>query len=664
MTILILVSQHERSLPVLKDKILVHSGATRFLLCPINYDLDDTIAQLDRFIHSNTSAQCAVIPFSRRLLEHSLRVKDDYIQYISTLGNREVSKGVSLKEYFRYYSSDFSLWWLSLVYEKSPGKTDAFLYFAKLSLIVTLAQENSCDELWMSCTGENAKYFEALADAKEFKISTIGPGKKNSGWAKDLSLLAKESLRVLRYFFFLLGVWLRTRTHQRPVLPEGCKRFVVTMFPFFDAKKFDEKKFYSKVYGPLQDCLESDQNNPFVWLAMHTKIEPYTSQESFRLAGKVKDFAPNFFSVDEWVRLRDVLRIDLDFLWFTARFLCILKRLPRLTSWALGKNCRVNLWPVLREDFISSFAGTVAVVNLHYLRIFSNIARDLPQGATVIHFAEMHNWERCLQMACGARGGIKVIALQHAHVPQLLLNYFDHRDDLVDKNFMRSVPQPDYLGSVGIVIRDYFLKQGWPKEKLFVIGGFRFRALLDQPKRSQPADKDRPILIAAFSICYNENFEMLKMLFKAFNDGRSSLKVVIKSHPAESIERMALKEGVFLNKEVFEFTNTPLEKLVPDACAMFACSTSAVFYAMACSKPVIVPFLYDAIDLCPLTNLYSYETRVDNDQQLKRVWMDITQGHYDHSRHEKFWKLLFSDYLCLDKNVQEHFEKLDSYLKI
>lgn len=664
MNILILVSRHEHFSPLLKDKILADRSVKRYVLCPIHSGVDDSIIELERFIRSNTSAECAIVPFSRRLLEHSLKVKDDYIKYISQLGNREVSPGINLKEYFRYYSSDISLWWLSLVYEKSPGKTDAYLHFVKVSLIIALAQENHSGEVWMSSEGEDAKYFEVLSGVNKFTVMPIGPIQKSSGWMKDLFVLGRESLRVFRYFIFLLSVRLRTRGQKKPGLPENCKRFAITMFPFFDVKRFEERNFYSKAYGSLQDRLEADKDHPFVWLAMHTKIEPYTWQESYRLAGKAKEFTSNFFSVDDWIRLRDILRIGLDFLRFAVRLIGILNRLPGLTICNLGNNTNVNLWPFLHDDFISSFAGKVAVVNWHYLRIFLNITKGLPKDSTIIHFAEMHHWERSLQMASKLRGDIKVIALQHAHVPQLLLNYFDHRDDLMDENFMRSVPQPDSLGSVGAVIQDYFLKQGWPKEKLFIVGGFRFQSLSQKMDHQTNEAKEPPVLVAAFSICYNENLEMLKMLFKAFNDGAAGLKVMIKSHPAESIEKMSIKEGLALNKEAFEFTDTPLEEVVPHACAMFACSTSAVFYAMACRKPVIVPCLFDAVDLCPLTNLYPYETRIDSHQQLRSVVADIMQGRYDHSRHEKYWHHLFKDYLCLDKNDQERFENLNMYLKI
>lgn len=663
MTILILVSQNERSWFSLKEKILAHSGVRNFLLCPINSDLEETTAEIESFIRSETSAECSIIPFSRRLLEHSLKVKDDYIKYISVLGGREVSKGVDLKEYFRYPGSDFSVWWLSLIYEKSPGKTDTFLHFVKLSLTVHLVQEYSCGELWMSCGGQNAKYFESLSGVQEFKLSAIGPNPQgSSGWLRDGLIFARESLRVLRYFFFLLGVRIRLR-NKRPSIPAGCKRFLITIFPFFDSQKFADRKFYSKAYGPLQDGLEAD-TQPFVWLAMHTKIEPYTWKDRLRMAARVKEFDKKFFSVDEWITFGDILRIDLDFLRFFWRFLGVFKRLPSMTSWTVGNGCRVNLWPILRQDFISSFAGKVAVVNWHYLRIFLNIVRDLPENSTVVHFAEMHNWERCLHMACGAKGGVKTIALQHAHVPQLLINYFDCPDDLKNENFMKSVPQPRFLGSVGMVIQDYFRKQGWSDEKLFIVGGFRFQSLLNSYGHSIAPGNTLPVLVAAFSICYKENLEMLKMLHKAFNDGATGLKIIVKSHPAESVEKMAARENMTLNMKVFEFTETPLEKIVPDSCAMFACSTSSIFYAMACRKPVIVPYLYDAVDLCPLTNLYPYETRIESVQQLKDKVVEIIEGKYDQSRHEKLWNSLRQDYLNLDHDSSQCYKNLDNYLRI
>lgn len=663
MNIFVVISKYDASLSLLKEKLSNASGARQIVLCPIHADLDAVIDDLKQFIQTKTSAQCSVIPFSRRLLEHSLRVKDQYIQFISDLGNRDIFPGVGLKQYFQYHSEKYSVWWLSLVYEKSPGKSDAFLHFVKVSLIKQLSVEHHCQEIWLSAQGNNENYFEVLSSFKNIKVESIGSRRRSSSWAKNASILARESLRVLRYFGYLLAVWGQTRKHGKPVIPANVKRFAVTMFPFFDEKQLENKKFYSKAYGPLQDFLEADKKHPVVWLAMHIKIEPYTWKESFQLAERVKTHANNFFSLDEWIGLRDILKIDLDFLWLTLRFIKVISRIPALTVMNTAAGESLNLWPFLREDFISSFAGKVAVVNLHYLRMFQNVNASLPENSTVIHFAEMHGWERSLQMTAKSRGDIKVIALQHAHVPQLLLNYFDHNHDLKDEDFLQSVPQPDALGSVGSVIQGYFSKQEWPSKKLFVIGGFRFYSLVEKMQQAAPAGKKIPVLIAAFSICYPENLEMLRMLHKAFNDGAQGIKVLIKSHPAESVEKMSQKEGITLNQNVFGFSDAPLEQIVPASLGMFACSTSAVFYAMACRKPVIVPCQFDAVDLCPLTNLYSYESRVDTVEQLKSVVHKIISSQYDSKEHDQYWNALLKDYLGLDKNFREHFEKLEMHLK-
>jgi surface carbohydrate biosynthesis protein (TIGR04326 family) len=664
MNVLILLSSHERSLVQAKEKIKRTAGVKKYYLCPINFDLEDTVRDLQGFIRSSTKAECEAVPFSRLLLEHSLKVKDDYIAFVSRLGEQYVPPGVKLKEYFRYHSQKFSLWWLSLVYEKSPGKTDTFLHFVKISLIVELAGKKVCDEIWLSCAGTNAKYFDVLSSARQLKVSAIGPRTASTGFLKTVVLLGREGLRVAGHLMFLKQV--RARLHgfgprKRPGFPDGCRRFAVTMFPFFDPQKFAEKKFYSKAYGPLQDGLDDDKGHPYAWLAMPIKIEPYTAQDSTRLVKEAKEFDPKFFSVDEWIGWRDIVRIGWDFLCTKARFLKIAHRMPDLTSCTLSQNVEVKLWPIIREDFISSFAGKVLIVNLHYLRTFLNIARSLPKDSTVIHFAEMHNWERCLQIACRLRGDIKVVALQHAHVPQLLLNYFDHPDDLKSEDLVESVPQPAFLGSVGPVIQNYFLKQGWPREKLFIVGGFRFQSLLQEEPFVRP-DRQNPYLVAAFSICYNENLEMLKMLQKAFFDRDMKIRVFIKSHPAESVEKMARKEDIILNRDVFVFTDEPLEKLMPRASAMFACSTSAIFYAMACRRPVIIPLLYDAIDLCPLTNLYEHGTRIENHQELKKTMGDVLQGRYNQNHFEEFYQQLIREYLCLDKDVRQPFNKLKVFL--
>lgn len=658
MNILVVISKHDLSHRLLKEKI-ASCPAKLFIFCPIHAGLEEKVDELKQMIEKGSSAQYSVVPFSRRLLEHSLKVKDEYISWISQLGSREVFPGVSLKEFFRYRCDQFSLWWLSLVYEKSPGKTDAFLHFVKTSLLSSLAQENRCTEIWMCANEETGKYYSVLSGFTRFQTVLVGSKTSQEGGKPSVFIMGREMLRVVRYLSFLVGVCLGVKWQKRPVIPSNVKCFAITMFPFLDQKKFDNKIFSTKAYGPLQDTLEA--HGPVVWLAMHTKIHPYSWQDSLRLAGAVKKFSRNFFSLDDWIGFKDIVLIVFDFVRMALRFLSIFNRLENVTQFQTKDGQKVNLWHLLREDFVSSFAGKVAVVNLHYFRIFTNLIKDVPQGSTIVHFAEMHAWERSLQMIAQSRG-IKVIAIQHAHVPQLLLNYFDNSSDLRDDNFMHSVPQPHVLGSVGRVIQGYFYNQGWPKDKLFIIGGFRFQSLLALQSAMAQKSDGKDVLVAAFSICANENSEMLNMLYKAFNDGSQKVRILIKSHPAEPVERMVQQKKLQLNADVFEFTQEPLEKIVPSSMAMFACSTSAVFYAMACRKPVIVPCQFDAIDLCPLTNLYDYETRVDDVKQLKAVFNEIRTGQYNFSRHESYRSALFKDYLNLERNFAEQFEIINSYL--
>jgi surface carbohydrate biosynthesis protein (TIGR04326 family) len=290
--------------------------------------------------------------------------------------------------------------------------------------------------------------------------------------------------------------------------------------------------------------------------------------------------------------------------------------------------------------------GKVLLQGVIYYRCFSNIARQIPQGAKIMHFCEMQIWEKALNVACAKRKDILRVGLQHTIVPLLLLNYFNYPAELQGDDFINSVPRPNRIGCVGPITEDILSKSGWKKEQLFILGGFRFGDLaLSQDIGLVPPAKRKKQIVVAFSLSPFENREIIRLLFDAFNDKKTDYRILLKGHPCDPLEETVRMMGLNLNPGVFEFTNTSLSQIVPESMGMVVKESSSCFWALRNNIPVIVPLLYSIIDLCPLSTLSKSVIYVHSPQEIYAAVEEVMQG----VRHA---------------NAQEGAKFLDNYLNI
>ena len=630
-----------------------------YYLCPLSREA----AAVAERIHSKLSSQHIVsemIPFAQRLQDDSFEAKRQYIQWIEELGQLKVRGDQSLCETFRHAQTPFSYWWVSLVYEKSPGKSSAFLQFAKLYTVIQIQKAYSIESTWMSSNQREERWVQALTANDPEAIQWIA--KDQPSCISSKRLLIREVLRSLKLFmdmfrkridFFILGI----RKHSRKSTLQQCRYLLVTMFPYLDEAALARKHYVSKAYEFLQKGMD-DQGIEYHWLGMHNKIDPYTWKDTVRLTREIKSFNQNFFLLDEWLGVKDMFKMAWRGFVSAMKTLTMLRRMNGAVQYTLDERT-FNLWPLIQHDFISSFAGKTLVANLGFYYAFVNMARDLPDGAKVFHFSEMQAWEKCLKNALIDRPEIEVVGIQHTIVPLLLTNYFSpyHKPDPLQYD----VQYPDRLACVGDVTRTLFLKNGWPEDRLFVLGGFRFQSLMN-PVQEYKQYEGAPRLIAAFSILKNENQEILTMLYDAFNDGRVAMEVWIKSHPCESIEVMAEQMGLQLNPNVFKFTTEPLEHITPGALCMMAGGTSAIFYAVVNDVPLVRPYFFNSVNLCPVLGIYSWVTYIQEANELVRYCDDLLTQQEDPSRWAGRRQKLIQDYLTLPQREEQYVDRLKPLL--
>ncbi len=656
---ILLVLSEKDNAPSLLRKIL-QQNTNKVFLCPIDYRASRLAERLNKSINEKKPGNAELVDFVGKFNQEAYQLKGEYINFIYDLGEKELINGKNLKEYFAYPKENFSVWWFSLIAERNPYKSSSFIFFTKINTILKLKKELSCQEIWIS---KNSRLvYDVLS---KLKLQGVVSGSSNNRFLDGFitaKVLLIELPRVLR---FILASFVETialkkmkaefKCHKEAI--KNCDLALLTTFPLIDQKKLKQGKFVNLAYGSLQDAIEQSHNKKKIaWFGIFASVNSLKWPQVLPITRKIKKIE-RFFLVDEWLSLKDLGRIVSTYFFLAFRCLRYLGRYRAQFYYreaTLGAN--LNLWPIFARDFLSSFCGKVLIWGLSDYWKFSNITQELLPKTKILYFAELHGWEKALNVACAQRKDVVCVGLQHASISSLWLNYFNHPTDLSGSDYVRYTPTPNYLGCVGSIARNIFLENGWPREKIFILGGFRFPSLKKTSSMTSVSQKKNQIVVA-LSLSPVANKEILLFIYDAFYNKNYSFDILFKCHPIDPLEKVAQKIGLDMTGNL-RFTNQSLDEVVAESRAMIVKESSSVFWAINHNIPIIVPYLYSFVDICPLSEVSHLAHYVATPAELFDVAYEIMQDKKEINKTE--YREFFNRYIEIYQTDERYYENLMS----
>ena len=152
------------------------------------------------------------------------------------------------------------------------------------------------------------------------------------------------------------------------------------------------------------------------------------------------------------------------------------------------------------------------------------------------------------------------------------------------------------------------------------------------------------------------------MLWQAFRDS-SGLSVVIKAHPASSIDDIRESISFDKKKNVFIFEkNKSLDELLKESRALIVTGSSASLDGLALKCPVIIPLLSETVDMNPLSWIGSefahYVSNIKELVDIIETLINSENAPYGIDKAADFINNYFT--LSLDEN--EYFNKLKDFV--
>ena len=270
-----------------------------------------------------------------------------------------------------------------------------------------------------------------------------------------------------------------------------------------------------------------------------------------------------------------------------------------------NKISKVNFCFFLKDDFLSSLFGSTLIYNIVNIMIFNNILKNIPHQKLGLYIIENQSWEYCLIKFWRKYKHGKLIAYFNSSIRFWDLRYLRKKKQYINKD-----ENPDLYLLNNKLFKAEADKQGFPKNKTFVVEALRYNKLLPLKKKI----KNKKIIIIG-DILFKETKYLLSFVNKIKSELKN-YKLFFKPHPTmtkKSISNL-IKEYNYIN-----ITNINSDKFKNFEFAICSNGTSANLDCLIQNINFCSVKPYNSLNLYPLEKYQKYYQVGTPSELIKRI---------------------------------------------
>ena len=537
--------------------------------------------------------------------EHADELRAKYLEFIHDLGEYEL-QNYKIRDHLEV-DGELSLWWMSLLAEKSPWKSPKIIDCIKVMAVEKIIDNKSPNQIILQIDNKNlARTLENLC--KKLEISFLWlPGKKNNH-SKTIFLFDT----FLRFYNKLLGLtylcyYFLTRWGFKERVIDGKSTshdsiFLSSYFYNLDLGKASKGFYFSRQWGELPQYLNSIGQNTF-------HLENYIKSPeipNLRDAKKIRKLFTNIRGVnnhiflDQHLSMKFFLNILLTYFKIISKPINIKLIRPAFDV----RKSKLNLWPLMKDDWFSSVGGKNVVANLIWLRLFNSHLESISYQKLGFYLCENMGWERALIHAWKSNGHGKLVAVPHSTIRFWDLRYFsDHRVNMSPNKY--SLPVPDYYALNGEMAFKSFTKNQYIESSLLKSEALRYQFLersITNPENGNLNENNNgllnPKMLILGDFTKSQTHLMLKELESLIIKYHFLIDLTIKPHPVSEIISSDYP------KLSLSITHKPLQKITNNFDIIFSSNTtSASLDCFLMGKKVMIFMDENNLNFSPLRNV-------------------------------------------------------------
>ena len=527
---------------------------------------------------------------------HADRIRSKYLGFIHDLGEAQIH-GKRLVDHLDL-GDGLSLWWMSLLVEKSNWNSPIEDYIRLIALEEIICQQKPTSLKLVSANRNLNKVVNGLCKNLEIEyIWDKPPGKS----------IPLKGLREIIYGLpyplqalagFVRYMWIRWpfRKASRPIWNVGNNSlFFCSYFFNIDPGLAEKGQFHSSVWEGLKDLMEN-QRLSGNWLHHYYphKIVPDSKTamdwaECFNQRGSQEGVHA---FIDSYWSGRIILRVLKN--WIRLVFMSF--RLKNVKRAFFLSDSYLSLWPLMKRDWYASIRGWVSIKNLLFIELFNKALSDLPHQKKGFYLCENIAWERALIHSWRKHGHGKLIAVAHGAGRFWDLRYFNDLRVVISSKPC-SLPQADLTALYGKAAVSAYREVGYPEEAIVECEALRNGYLHGLESKSSLGKVGvGPIKVLILGEYGSSGtIKMLQLLEEAVPHITVSISYTVKPHPNYYVKATDYPS---LN---FTVIVEPLERILNDFDVVYsAMQTSAAVDAYIIGLPVVVRLDEAGLNQSPL----------------------------------------------------------------
>jgi len=334
---------------------------------------------------------------SAKLINHAAtHIRDTYIEHIAKMTSHPINKNKNIIETFRI-NPFTSLWWFSLLAEKSATKSDGFNQLARLDAIVQILKKHHIQKIIFSAQSPKLKKaLQAYSQKQNISFKYI-PSHSLPG----LRRLIRNTQRffyikhLLLLFVCAIHVLQRTRkikqalSHLRRPTGDQKSLVIITGFPNFDLETAKKNIFKNNFYPSLQPALEAKDQH-IIWLAQYVPSNLLSFNAAMEHAKSFTKNKTSLFFIEEF----NTLKWQIKSLYQTLRMGITFKRIEHKIQ-KLQTFGDYNFYAIFKDDWHASFMGATGYMGLVHYGMYREFLKQT-QARRCLYIYEMQSWEKGL----------------------------------------------------------------------------------------------------------------------------------------------------------------------------------------------------------------------------------------------------------------------------
>ncbi len=493
-------------------------------------------------------------------------------------------------------------WWLTLFAEKCNSSKSRWLNeLAKIAALLSEIKNFEIQEVQIHLKQKEVAtclklYFESLGASVTIKektgVSSKAPIKRAIEDFLHPVLLGMGWL-IIQIFRRLPLIFFRKKYAKEL----SANTIFFSILSDISQTKLTKKQFESGYWGDLPKILKEDKHS-CVWLYLfdhdHIISSSYTAKNIINKLNKIENDKKQIHLCLEYfweVSLIPKYLREWFFVFFTAKKFKGIAQRQRFNG--------VNVWPLMKADWESSFEGACLRVSLYQKALIVAAEQTLLEATNVVYLQENQSWERSIIQAWSGNKKVRLFGYPHATVRFWDLRYC--HDQIKVNDIILTAPSPDRIVVTNNWAFNHLKENGYASSTLQKAFPLRYAHIVD-PRNSIYLDKKKAtkskLIVVLGSHEYHTNNYLIKFLGETYRKFGCCLTFKVRSHPSTPFW------GDQSPPAYSSFTNVDLAQLVNESAVFVSTTvTSAVVDVYSHGAPLIIVEDANTPNLSPLRGL-------------------------------------------------------------